>query len=304
MHQIVIVVLCIIIIGLLSYLYLFKKGISQITQELQEISVQLKENRVVKLPFPNKRLEVLLSAVNGSLKAIRTEQLQLEKREKVFRQQVENISHDLRTPLTAIIGYLRMIDKENLTQKDVEYLEIVIQRSVRMQELTNQFYELSQVTNDDFSLKLSRVDLAHVLKESCLAQYSLLEKANLQVDMQIPDTMVWVWGNADALERVVSNLLQNASRYGKSKLFITLKQDHDKVTLCFKNDVKADEVEQEPEKLFERFYMQENARTRGGSGLGLSISRELVSHMNGNISASYEQKDGDWYLKITIELGM
>ena len=109
MHQIVIVVLCIIIIGLLSYLYLFKKGISQITQELQEISVQLKENRVVKLPFPNKRLEVLLSAVNGSLKAIRTEQLQLEKREKVFRQQVENISHDLRTPLTAIIGYLRMI---------------------------------------------------------------------------------------------------------------------------------------------------------------------------------------------------
>lgn len=304
MHQIVIVVLCIIIIGLLSYLYLFKKGISQITQELQEISVQLKENRVVKLPFPNKRLEVLLSAVNGSLKAIRTEQLQLEKREKVFRQQVENISHDLRTPLTAIIGYLRMIDKENLTQKDVEYLEIVIQRSVRMQELTNQFYELSQVTNDDFSLKLSRVDLAHVLKESCLAQYSLLEKANLQVDMQIPDTMVWVWGNADALERVVSNLLQNASRYGKSKLFITLKQDHDKVTLCFKNDVKADEVEQEPEKLFDRFYMQENARTRGGSGLGLSISRELVSHMNGNISASYEQKDGDWYLKITIELGM
>lgn len=304
MHQIVIVVLCIIIIGFLSYLYLFKKGISQITQELQEISVQLKENRVVKLPFPNKRLEVLLSAVNGSLKAIRTEQLQLEKREKVFRQQVENISHDLRTPLTAIIGYLRMIDKENLTQKDVEYLEIVIQRSVRMQELTNQFYELSQVTNDDFSLKLSRVDLAHVLKESCLAQYSLLEKANLQVDMQIPDTMVWVWGNADALERVVSNLLQNASRYGKSKLFITLKQDHDKVTLCFKNDVKADEVEQEPEKLFDRFYMQENARTRGGSGLGLSISRELVSHMNGNISASYEQKDGDWYLKITIELGM
>lgn len=304
MHQIVIVVLCIIIIGLLSYLYLFKKGISQITQELQEISVQLKENRVVKLPFPNKRLEVLLSAVNGSLKAIRTEQLQLEKREKDFRQQVENISHDLRTPLTAIIGYLRMIDKENLTQKDVEYLEIVIQRSVRMQELTNQFYELSQVTNDDFSLKLSRVDLAHVLKESCLAQYSLLEKANLQVDMQIPDTMVWVWGNADALERVVSNLLQNASRYGKSKLFITLKQDHDKVTLCFKNDVKADEVEQEPEKLFDRFYMQENARTRGGSGLGLSISRELVSHMNGNISASYEQKDGDWYLKITIELGM
>lgn len=302
MHQILIVILCIVIVGLLWYLYFLKKGIDQITQELEEISLNLQENRVVKLPFPSKRLEVLLSAVNQNLKAIRKEHLQQEKREKDFRQQVENISHDLRTPLTAIIGYLRMIDKNNLTEQDKEYLEIAIQRSGRMQELTNQFYELSRVTNDDFSLKLSRIDAAHVVKESCLTQYSVLEKSNLEVDIQIPDTETLVWGNRDALERVVSNLIQNASRYGKSKLQIALFQDKDQVTLCFENDVDVSEVEREPEKLFQRFYMQESSRTRGGSGLGLSISKELVTHMNGDISASYEERGGEWYLKMTIEL--
>lgn len=302
MRQILIVILCMIIVALLWYLYLLKNGIEKITMELEEISTQLQENRVVKLPFPSKALEALLSAVNQNLNAIRKEHLQLKKREKDFRQQVENISHDIRTPLTAIIGYLRMMEKENLTTIDAEYLEIAIKRSERMQELTNQFYELSQVSNPDFSMKLKEINVAHLVRESCLSQYSVLENANMEVELQIPDINVCVWGNEDALERVISNLIQNASRYGKKKLFVTLCQEEDKVTLTLKNDVNEDKIEPEPEKLFQRFYMQESSRTCGGSGLGLSISKELVSHMNGKISAGYEEVGEEWFLKILVEL--
>lgn len=124
----------------------------------------------------------------------------------------------------------------------------------------------------------------------------------MEVELQIPDINVCVWGNEDALERVISNLIQNASRYGEKKLFVTLCQEEDKVILTLKNDVNEYQIEPEPEKLFQRFYMQESSRTFGGSGLGLSISKELVSHMNGNISAIYEKIGEEWFLKILVEL--
>lgn len=294
-------IFCFITVYLLWRISLLKKGIRQTTAELSEVSGQLGDNRVIKLPFPDEDMAALLRAINQNLEDIRREHLRFEKKEEAFRQEMENISHDLRTPLTAIIGYLRMIDKRNLTDIEKDYLETALRRAGKMQELTSRFYELSQVTDKEYQVELQTIDAAQILRETCLDYYSLMEERKLFVELNIPHQEADIWGNQEALERVIMNLLQNAVRYAKSIVKIDLQVREEKVWISFENDISSEDVQVEANRLFERFYMQESFRGHGGSGLGLTISKELVNHMNGQITGSYVEKAEEKHLVIMME---
>lgn len=300
----VIVILSIVILYLLCRLVLLKKAILRAGKELQDISLHLDENRVLKLEAPEKELERFLEIVNQNLTNIRTQRQEYQQKERILKEQVENISHDLRTPLTAVLGYLKMIDQEQMDAGDREYLEIAVRRSCTLQNLIAQFYELSRVTSDDFQMKLEPVDAFRSLKETCLEHYGLFEKEQMMLKLPHIERAVMIQGNAQALQRVFSNLLQNSIRYAKSELNIEVEQNagEDTVKFIFANDIEAEQEVSEPERLFERFYMQEQSRHKGGTGLGLTISKGLVEHMNGSISAEYVGEASQRYLVITIQL--
>lgn len=301
-YNFIFLIMILVIVYLLSRLLILKSSIAEAGRELQEISEALDENRVVKMAAPEKELEELLEIVNRNLKTIRMERREYRQEEIRLKEQIENISHDLRTPLTAVLGYLKMIDHDRLEVTDREYLEIAIRKSHTLQNLIGRFYELSRVTAENFEMNLVPVDASRILKETCLDQYGLFEQRHLEMKLPVMEKAVMIFGDAEALQRVFTNLIQNSIRYAKSELDIMLLQNQEEglVKFIFSNDIEDGQEVPKPERLFDRFYMQEQSRHRGGTGLGLTISRSLVEHMNGIISAEYEGEPGKRFLTLTV----
>lgn len=287
-------------------LFSLKKAIKKAAGELSDISEDLEQNRVLKLRTPDSDLEKLLESINRNLIAIRRESLNYAKKERQLREQIENISHDLRTPLTSILGYLKMLDTANMSAEDLEYLDIALRKSHTLQNLVSQFYELSRITSQDFHLQLVPVDAARILKETCLDHYGLFEKQQLDISMDIPDTSAVILGDDESLKRIFSNLLQNTVRYARSELHVQMikQQDNKQVEFLFTNDIFPEIEAEDPSRLFDRFYMQEESRGRGGTGLGLTISKNLVEHMNGTIEASYSDKGEKRVLTFIIHFSL
>lgn len=274
-----------------SILYAFRV----MTKEIQEIQKDLTQNQILHLPLPNRHLAKVICSFNGTLEEIREERQKYEKREKEFQKQIENISHDLRTPLTVILGYLKLVKNTNkelsIKNKELEEtLEIIENKAEIMKTLVTQFYEFSRLNAGDYELLLDNVDVSRTLRESLMGNYQVLEQSPLEVDIKIPEHPIWVMGEESALERIFLNLLQNAGRYAETYLHISIKEEEQKVLISFINDTNILSVDDIP-YLFERFYMQDSSRNQGGTGLGLTVAKSLVEEMGGTLNAYIVDKD-------------
>lgn len=269
-------------------------AIRKMTEELKEIQQDLTQNQILCLPIPNRQLGNMLSALNVFLEEIQTERQRYEKREKEFQRQIENVSHDLRTPLTVILGYLKWMKKgepENRRLKSCadgdsereEALEIIEQKAEIMKNLVMQFYDYSRINAGDYKVALNREDVSRILRESLAGNYQILEQTHLHVEPDIPEHPVWVLGDKLAFERIFLNLLQNAGRYAASYLRVTVKEEEHKVTISFINDTTM-LSEEDAACLFQRFYMQDVSRSQGGTGLGLTVAKELAERMGAELN--------------------
>lgn len=270
-------------------------GFREMIKEIQEIQKDLTQNQILHLPIPNRHLAKVMCSFNGTLEEIRKERQKYEKREKEFQMQIENISHDLRTPLTVILGYLKFLknkDKE-FSKKDNELeetLKIIENKAEIMKTLVTQFYEFSRLNAGDYELSLNNVDISRTLRESLMGNYQLLEQSHLEVDINIPEHPIWVMGEESALERIFLNLLQNAGRYADTYLHISIKEEDQNVSISFINDTNILSEDEIP-NLFDRFYMQDNSRNKGGTGLGLTVAKSLLEEMGGTLKANIVDKE-------------
>ena len=261
---------------------LLKRSLRRANGELAEIVRSLEDNRIVKLPQPDKDLEALLGTVNHALAAVREQGVAYARHEAELKAQVESISHDLRTPLTAIVGYLALLDEEGMDADTRASLATVRRKADALQRLIAQFYELSQARNEDAPLACEPVEAGRLVRESVAGRYLLFEERGLEVRLRVPDRPVRVRGDEGALERVVENL-------------------GGRVTATFANDVDA-AFSCEVERLFEPFYTADAARSGERSGLGLAIARSLVGQMGGTLDACLEQREGERWLCLRLEL--
>ena len=254
--------------------------------ELTEIQGDLRRNRILCLPLPDKGLERLMESINGALEQIRRERLAYEKREREFQQQIENISHDLRTPLTVILGYLKWLKSpgENASFRLEESLDVLERGARSMEHLVSQFYAFSRVNGMDFSLELERLDVCRLLRESLADNYGSLEREGFSLESRLPEHPVTALGNRDACERIFTNMLQNAGRYAHSYLDVRILESCRQVQVVFQND-SAEIKEDDIPNLFDRFYRNDVARKKGGSGLGLTIAKSLAEAMGGSLTA-------------------
>ncbi|MCI9634487.1 MAG: HAMP domain-containing histidine kinase [Ruminococcus sp.] len=269
---------------------LLKRSIREINKELGEITQRIEENRILKLYAPQRELEDLLVSLNHLLEQVRAERISYEKRELEFQRQLGDISHDLRTPLTAIQGYLRLIDQERLGSEEREYLEVALRRSAHLKHLISQFYEFSTLLSGNYSMELRQVDLGRMCREQILGYYGQLEAAGIKVQVQIPQTPVCIRADENALSRIIDNLLQNALRYAGRRLVIQVREGETAALICA-ND--ADNLTREDvRQMFRRFYTGDRARSQGGTGLGLAISRQLAEQMGGSMTAECRKPEG------------
>lgn len=278
-------------------------ALKKTTQQLTEISNQLEQNQSLKIVIPHKQLAELVVSCNSLIKNIQYERQGYIYREKNFKKQIENISHDLRTPLTVILGYLKIMKKkQNSIDELLENGAIIEQKAEVMKHLVTQFYDYSRFISGDYDMNLTQIDVGKLLRETLLGNYEILAERNLKVDVDMPNTPLFMIGDEIMLQRIFLNLLQNASRYAKSFLCICAREKDGVISLFFSNDtvdLKSDEVAH----VFDRFYMKNESRNTEQTGLGLTIAKSLAESLNGTLTATTIQKTNPLQIQFVLTFG-
>lgn len=210
------------------------------------------------------------------------------KQEMSAKRMLSNISHDMKTPLTVILGYLemmRMQDDENETLRKVET------KARQVLELINQFFTLAKLEAGDLNIEITKINISELCRENVLGFYELLLQKQFQVELSIPEQDFFVQGDKESIDRILNNLLSNAIRYGSDGQYIGLFLREEKQFIYIDIMDKGAGIEKEfAASVFERLYTMEDSRNRQiqGNGLGLTIAKNLANQMGGDISLESE----------------
>lgn len=268
--------------------FLLSTNIREAKDNLKEISNDIERNRRLALSSPNKDMENLLVEINNYLEITQMEKIKNVRREKELRKEIENISHDLRTPLTSILGYIDLMKDEEISNEEkYEYISIVEKKSRALKNLIQDFYDLSRLETDEYKIEIKNIDIHKELMEQLLIFYNDFDKKNIDVELNLGDEEIIIQGDLKIIERIFINLIQNAAKYTKDTFKVCIKESKDNVDIIFSNNVENLE-EIFVEKLFNRFYMKDESRNNQSSGLGLTITKLLVEKINGSIKAEIE----------------
>lgn len=238
-------------------------------------------NTLIGISSRDRAMRTLAKTINTQLAALRDERHQYQRGNAELKNAVTNISHDIRTPLTAICGYLELLEQKKTSDAVKQYLAVISERAEALTQLTEELFRYSVILSTR-ELREEPVELKAALEESLAAFYTALTERGIAPSVQMPEERVVRLLDRSALSRVFSNLLQNAIRYSDGDLNVVLTTTGE---IEFSNSAAAmNEVQ--VGRLFERFYTVEAARN--STGLGLSIARTLVGQMHGTISAKYD----------------
>lgn len=278
---VVIGILTIFIFILLVKLFLIQKTAREIEAQFAE-RLMTETNTLIDISYQDKTMRRLAERLNAELRKLRKERHRFQQGDLELKSAVTNISHDLRTPLTAISGYLDLLDHVEKSETVERYIEVIRNRTEVLKHLTEELFSYSVITSPEYDNSVEAVAVNSVLEESILGFYAALQERNITPNISMTENKVIREVNKAALSRIFSNLINNAIKYSDGDLNITL-TDSGKITF---SNMASDLSGVDVERLFDRFYTVENARK--STGLGLSISRILIERMKGTISARYE----------------
>ena len=216
MHTAVIVLLALLCLILAVDLFSLERGMRRAEKQIRA-QMEGRSTVRVTVPCPNVAAEGLFQTINELMEQRQTEGAGYRRKEQDLRRQIADVSHDLRTPLTSILGYLQLVEEDSLTpEQRREYLAVIRSRAATLQTLITSFYDLSRIEGGQWQLEREPVDLARELADQLAAAYEQLEQAGLQVSVKIADGLPPVWGDRNGVVRVLSNLLTNAYRDGNA----------------------------------------------------------------------------------------
>lgn len=270
-----------IIIALSVKIFILQKAAKEIETAFTDRLIT-DTNTLIDISTDDKYMRGLANAVNIQLRKLCAQRHRFMQGDTELKNAVTNISHDLRTPLTAICGYLDLLEQEDKSETVRRYLEIIRNRTEILAQLTEELFRYSVIVSSKEKAVKEPVAIGSVLEESIAAFYTALNERGIVPDIQMPQEKVVRTLDRSALARVFSNLLNNAVKYSDGDLHITLSGTGE---ITFANTASAlNEVQ--VGRLFDRFYTVEAARK--STGLGLAIARTLIEQINGTISAKYE----------------
>ncbi len=281
----IIIILLLVIIGIFIALYIFYASeLKNINTQLKKIN-EAKTNSKILLTSSNKELRKFIIEVNKNIEEKQNREAIYKKLDLEIRQSIANVSHDLRTPLTSIMGYIYLIEDENLEKEERrECLDVIKNRTRDLEELITSFYDLSRLEGKEYKFEMTSININNIMCEVLGSFYKDLLKSNIKSIVDVEETPYFIIGDNIATKRVISNLVQNIIKYGEGDVIFSLKRNGDYVVTIFEN--KAEKITKEDvEKLFERFFTADRSRTGKGTGLGLAITKELVQQMGHEIKA-------------------
>lgn len=266
------------------------QNIDEITDKIAEI-IQDETDEKVLIQTDQHKTQQLLVQINRLLFHKQKVIADYAKTQESMKKMISNMSHDLKTPLTVILGYAEKLNQEQpMTQEEQKYVVMRLNHKVNsLVGLLNQFFDLVKIESEDYEIPLSKISLNEICRQIVLEFYDLLSSKGLRVEIEIPEQPIYIFGNEQALHRIFSNLISNSIRYGSDGgvFGLTLREEGEFVAVDVWDRGKGiAEVNQD--RVFERLYTLDDARNPQfqGSGLGLSISKRLTEGMKGTITLS------------------
>ncbi|MFR5584566.1 MAG: sensor histidine kinase [[Clostridium] scindens] len=269
----------IIIVILLVKLHLLRKAAQEIRVAVCE---KLKEetNTLIDISSHDAQMRLLADCLNQQLKELNARRRRYEQGDLELKEAILNASHDLRTPLTAISGYLQLLKQEECSENAGDYLAIIENRTAALRSLTEELFRYTIAVSDAEALTLEEVSINSALEASIASYYGALSQKGITPKISLPEKSVMRTLNKDALSRIFGNIISNAIKYSDGDLRVTLTEAGEAI---FTNHASA-MTETQVGKLFNRFYTVNTARH--STGLGLSIAKALTERMGGTVTAN------------------
>ncbi|WOO37228.1 HAMP domain-containing sensor histidine kinase [Anaerocolumna sp. AGMB13020] len=283
----IILILVFILIVLFAYLFFVIKALAEAVNQMDEIEKNPERNRQLKGIPTIPSLEKLFFQINTIYTARQKERIAYQLNETKIRQEIENISHDLRTPLTSILGYLDLVQDSASPKEQEEYLGIIRNRARLLQGFIENFYEISRLEANDYPLEPEVIKVKGMLTDTIVAYYHEFEKKHMEVSVELGEKDTFIIADRIQFGRVLNNLIQNALKYGDEKFILKQYIRENQCVIKFIND-KKELTENELKNIFERFYTGDQSRSNQSTGLGLTITKLLVEKMKGSIEARFE----------------
>ncbi len=298
-RDIVVYVYIFIVLAVIIYRFI-SKNVDSINEVYKSLDLILKEdNETIKLPSE-------VNEFSDKLNDIKYDYILNKKNAKEAENKKNDLimymAHDLKTPLTSIIGYLTLLSDEKDISKESQqkYIKIALDKSLRVEDLTNQFFDITRYNLQNMPINKQEINLVYLLRQVIDECYPMLEKRNLKCEFKSIDKVMY-YGDGDKLARAFDNLLKNAINYSyeNTTIEIELEQKEEKISIIFKN--KGDKIpEYKLDKIFEKFYRGDDSRasSTGGAGLGLAITKQIIELHQGKI---YVKNDNE-YIEFFVEL--
>lgn len=285
----IVIIFYVIVVTITSF-FVIKRDNSYMDKLFSAIeSIVDKPDEKIILPNDLELLEMELNKIRMTL---------VQSREKAKEEESKKndlilyMAHDLKTPLTSVIGYLNILKEEKNVSKTIreKYISIALDKALRVEDLTNQFFEITRYNLHEMKINKENIDLIMLLNQLIEETYPMLMEKSLKIELNSPKKLIYN-GDGDLLARAFGNLIKNAINYSleKTEVEINVKDYDDKVELNFKNTAKS-LPSYKLDKIFEKFYRADDSRNSnsGGAGLGLPITKEIIELHSGEISVRSE----------------
>ena len=272
-------ILLLICISLLIKIVLMERALDEICCDFRE-HLSTDTNTLISVSVGDPHIRKLTAEINVQLTQLRKERQRFQHGDSELKQAVTNISHDLRTPLTAICGYLDLLEKEGQSEEVHDYLSQIKERTEVMKALTEELFRYSVIRSQE-EFNPEKLDLSRVLEENLLSFYGVMQERKITPQLDLPEEAVWRELDKTALNRIFSNIINNAVKYSDGDFTVRLTADGN---VTFANSAK-NLTPVEVSKMFDRFYTVDSGRN--STGLGLSIAKVLTEKCHGRIYADY-----------------
>lgn len=273
----------IILILAVKYLTL-KRQLKKLTVQVMELSEGVTE-KMLDISFIDRDLEQLASRFNKQYLKQRHTVARALHHEEHLKESIANISHDLRTPLTVIMGHLQLLQTSPLLEEQRQRVEIAQKKALRMKELIGAFYDLSILDSEQIKPQLTQVNYPNLLMNFLTENALLFENRNIRPQIELPEKAVFVQTDTNMLERIWQNIISNAIRYSSGEISVILSESQDGMAVLQVKNSVSDAGNIDTERLFERFFSGDKSRNSESTGLGLAVVKLLVEKLDGEILA-------------------
>ena len=274
---------------LLFILWIFVRQIKDICRQLSFLIEQDSNIRITS-QISYGGIGKLVDILNVLTKERRENQKKYLEKETYLSDVYTSLSHDIRTPLTSLDGYVQLMEGCENKEEQERYLWIVRERIRSLKEMLEELFTFSKLKNETYQLELGECCINRILKQTIFSYYEDWTNRGITPELAIEETPIFIEGNEQALFRVFQNIMKNAMDHGEHKIGILLESANDMVMIRISNEISAQE-EIDVEKIFEKFYKSDVSRSKNSTGLGLSIAREFVLRMDGTIKAEIEGQE-------------